>query len=40
MDPLPDVFALLKPQSYLTACLDAGGDWAIRSENQIGAIKC
>ncbi len=40
MDPLSDVLALLKPQSYLTAGLDAGGDWAIRFENRAGTIKC
>lgn len=40
MDPLSDVLALLKPQSYLTAGLNAGGDWAIRFENRPGTIKC
>ena len=40
MDPLSDVLALLKPQSYLTAGLDAGGDWAIRFDNHTGTIKC
>ncbi len=40
MDPLSDVLALLKPQSYLTAGFDAGGDWAVRFDNQIGRIKC
>jgi hypothetical protein len=40
MDPLSDLLALLKPRSYLTAGLDAGGDWAVRFENQPGAIKC
>lgn len=40
MDPLSDLLALLKPRSYLTAGLDAGGDWAVRFENQSGAIKC
>ena len=40
MDPLSDVLALLKPQSYLTAGFDAGGAWAVRFENQAGHIKC
>jgi AraC-like DNA-binding protein len=40
MDPLSDLLVLLKPRSYLTAGLDAGGDWAVRFENQPGAIKC
>ena len=40
VDPLSDVLALLKPQSYLTAGLDAGGDWAIRFDNRAGTIKC
>ena len=30
----------LKPQSYLTAGFDAGGDWAVRFDNQVGRIKC
>ena len=29
MDPLSDVLALLKPRSYVSAGLDAGGNWAI-----------
>ena len=40
MDPLSEVLALLRPQSYLTAGLDAGGDWAIRFDNRVGTIKC
>ena len=40
MDPLSDVLALLKPQSYLTAGFDAGGAWAVRFDNQAGTIKC
>lgn len=39
MDPLSDVLALLKPQSYLTSGFDAGGDWAVRFDNQTGTIK-
>lgn len=30
MDPLSDILSLLKPRSYVSAGLDAGGDWAIR----------
>lgn len=40
MDPLSDVLSMLKPQSYLTAGFDAGGDWAVRFDNQVGQIKC
>ncbi len=40
MDPLSDVLALLKPQSYRTAGVSAGGDWSIRFENCAGMIKC
>jgi len=40
MDPLSDVLALLKPQSYMTSGFDAGGDWAVRFANQAGCIKC
>lgn len=40
VDALSDILALLRPQSFLTACIDAGGRWAMRSENHLGAIKC
>jgi AraC-like DNA-binding protein len=40
MDPLSDVLSLLKPQSYVSAGFDAGGDWAIRFDDQNGRIKC
>lgn len=40
MDPLSDVLALLRPQSYLTAGLEVGGRWAIRFTNSVGTIKC
>ena len=40
MDPLSDILAILKPESYLTAGIDAGGDWAIRFGNRPGTIKC
>jgi AraC-like DNA-binding protein len=30
MDSLSDVLSLLKPRSYTSACLDAGGSWSIQ----------
>lgn len=30
MDPLSDVLSLLKPHSYVSASLDAGGEWSIQ----------
>ena len=40
MDPLSEILAVLKPESYLTASIDAGGAWAIRFANRRGTIKC
>ncbi len=40
MDPLSDILALLRPDRYLTAGFDAGGDWAVRYDDQVGRIKC
>jgi AraC-like DNA-binding protein len=40
VDPLSDVLALLKPQSYVSAGFDAGGDWAIQFDDQTGRMKC
>lgn len=40
MDPLSDVLFLLKPRSYLTARFNAGGNWAIQFDDQVGRIKC
>ncbi len=40
MDPLSDILAILKPEGYLTAGIDAGGEWAIRFDNRPGTIKC
>lgn len=40
MDPLSDILAILKPESYVTAGIDAGGEWAIRFGNRPGTIKC
>jgi AraC-like DNA-binding protein len=39
MDPLSDVLALLKPRSYSSGGLDAGGDWSIQFPRYPG-IKC
>jgi AraC-like DNA-binding protein len=39
MDPLSDVLALLKPRSYVSAGLDAGGDWSIQFSPHPGSIK-
>lgn len=39
MDPLSDVLALLKPRSYMSAGLEAGGDWAIQFPDQKEGIK-
>ncbi|MCT7376782.1 AraC family transcriptional regulator [Chelativorans salis] len=40
MDPLSDVLSLLKPQSYVSAGFDAGGDWSIQFADQHDRIKC
>lgn len=40
MDPLSDVLSLLKTRTYLTAGFDAGGDWAVQFDDQVGRIKC
>lgn len=40
MDPLSDVLSLLKPRNYMSAGLDAGGDWLIQFPSQAGNIKC
>jgi AraC-like DNA-binding protein len=39
MDPLSDVLALLKPRSYVSAGLDAGGAWSIQFAEHRGSIK-
>ncbi|RWX79135.1 AraC family transcriptional regulator [Neorhizobium lilium] len=39
MDPLSSVLALLKPRNYLSAGLDAGGDWSIQFPDQQQCIK-
>lgn len=39
MDPLSNVLSLLKPQNYLAAGFDAGGDWAIQFPGQQEGIK-
>ncbi|WP_112943784.1 MULTISPECIES: AraC family transcriptional regulator [unclassified Rhizobium] len=40
MDPLSNVLSLLKPQNYLSAGMEAGGNWAIQFPDQQGGIKC
>ena len=40
MDPLSDVLSLLKPQSYMSAGFDAGGEWAVQFPDQQQSIKC
>jgi AraC-like DNA-binding protein len=40
MDPLSNVLSLLKPQNYLSAGMEAGGNWAIQFPDQNGGIKC
>ena len=39
MDPLSNVLSLLKPQNYLAAGLDAGGNWAIQFPGVQQGIK-
>lgn len=40
MDPLSDVLSLLKPRSYVSAGVDAGGAWSIQFPDQQKLIKC
>jgi AraC-like DNA-binding protein len=39
-DPLSDVLSLLKPRSSVSAGFEAGGDWAVRFDDQEARIKC
>jgi AraC-like DNA-binding protein len=39
MDPLSNVLSLLKPLNYLSAGLEAGGDWSIQFPDQQAGIK-
>lgn len=39
LDPLSDLLALLKPQNYMSAGFDAGGDWAVRFPGGAATIK-
>jgi AraC-like DNA-binding protein len=39
MDPLSTVLSLLKPRNYLSAGLEAGGDWSIQFPDQDAGIK-
>lgn len=40
MDPLSDVLSLLKPRSYVSAGVDAGGDWCLRFPDLERQLKC
>lgn len=40
MDPLSDVLSLLKPRSYVSAGVDAGGAWSIQFPDLQKLIKC
>lgn len=40
MDPLSDILALLRPQSFISSAFDCGPDTAIRFGDQTGFIKC
>ena len=40
MDPLSDVLSLLKPESYMSGGMDAGGDWSIQFEPPYACTKC
>lgn len=39
VDPLSDVLSLMKPRSYLSAGVDAGGDWCIQFPDQQQCLK-
>jgi AraC-like DNA-binding protein len=39
MDPLSNILSLLKPRNYLSAGLEAGGDWSIQFPDQQSGIK-
>jgi AraC-like DNA-binding protein len=39
MDPLSNVLSLLKPRNYLSAGLEAGGNWSIQFPDQQSGIK-
>lgn len=40
MDPLSDVLSLLKPRSYVSAGVEAGGAWSVQFPEQNKLIKC
>jgi AraC-like DNA-binding protein len=40
LDPLSDVLSLLKPRSYVSAGVDAGGAWSIQFPDLQKLIKC
>ncbi|WP_205910794.1 AraC family transcriptional regulator [Paroceanicella profunda] len=40
IDPLSDILSLLRPRSYISSGLEAGGDWSLQFDPQEGLIKC
>lgn len=40
MDPLSDILSLLKPRSYVSAGVEAGGAWSVQFPEQSRLIKC
>lgn len=40
MDPLSNILSLLKPQNYLSAGMEAGGEWSVQFPDQQQGIKC
>lgn len=40
MDPLSDVLSLLKPRSYVSSGVEAGGEWALQFPDQHKLLKC
>ena len=40
MDPLSDVLSLLKPRSYVSSGVEAGGAWSLAFPNQNKLLKC
>lgn len=40
MDPLSDVLSLLKPRSYVSSGVEAGGEWSLQFPHQNKLLKC
>lgn len=40
MDPLSDVISLLKPRSYVSSGVEAGGEWSLQFPHQNKLLKC